>query len=97
LLEAMASGVPVVASDLPGVRDVVMRSGGGLLTPPNVAGDLAAALRTLLTDAALRQRLGRQARAAVERLYAWPEIISELEALYARALQLDHVARGRAC
>lgn len=87
LLEAMASGVPVVASDLPGVREVVTRTGGGLLTPPNAAGALAAALRTLLTDAPRRQRLGQLGRAAVERHYAWPVVIDRLEAMYARALR----------
>jgi glycosyltransferase involved in cell wall biosynthesis len=87
LLEALASGVPVVASDLPGVRSVVTRTGGGLLAPPGNAAALAAALRALLTDAPRRQRLGRQGRAAVERHYAWPSLIDQLEDVYARALR----------
>jgi glycosyltransferase involved in cell wall biosynthesis len=86
LLEAMAGGVPVVASDLPGVRSVVTRTGGGLLAPPGEADALAAGLRRLLIDENLRQAMGRRGRAGVERLYAWPKIIDELEGLYRRAL-----------
>lgn len=90
LLEAMAGGVPVVASDLPGVRSVVTRTGGGLLAPPGDAGSLAAALRRLLTDECLRQALGRRGRAGVERLFTWPTIIDDLEGLYRRALRPVH-------
>jgi glycosyltransferase involved in cell wall biosynthesis len=87
LLEAMASGVPVVASDLPGVRSVVLRTGGGLLARPGDSGALAAALRRLLTDEEHRQGLAHRGRAAVERLYAWPKVIDELEGIYRRALE----------
>jgi colanic acid/amylovoran biosynthesis glycosyltransferase len=70
LLEAMAVGTPVVASDLPGLSDVVLgRSDGGtapagLLVAPGDADALAEAIRTLLTDPEARQRMGE---AAVER------------------------------
>lgn len=86
LLEAMASAIPVVASDLPGVRSVVTRTAGGLLTPPGDAAALAATLRLLLLDDRRRQAMGRQGRESVERLYAWPKIINDLESLYRRAL-----------
>ena len=86
LLEAMAGAAPVIASDLPGVRSVVTRTGGGLLTPPGDAKALAAALRLLLTDERLRRDMGQRGRAGVARLYAWPKVIDELEALYRRAL-----------
>jgi glycosyltransferase involved in cell wall biosynthesis len=89
LLEAMAGAAPVVASDLPGVRSVVTRTGGGLLTPPGDAKALAAALRLLLSDERLRRDMGQRGRAGVEHLYAWPKIIDELEALYRRALAGD--------
>lgn len=88
LLEAMAGGVPVVASDLPGVRSVVTSTDGGLLAPAGDADATAAALRLLLTDERLRQDMGRRGQAAVGRLYAWPRVIDELEAIYRRALGL---------
>jgi glycosyltransferase involved in cell wall biosynthesis len=87
LLEALAGGVPVIASDLPGVRSVVTKTGGGLLVPPNDPGALVTALRALLADDAARQAMGRRGRDAVERLYAWPKVIDELEAQYRRALE----------
>ncbi|HEY8745112.1 MAG TPA: glycosyltransferase, partial [Chloroflexota bacterium] len=82
-----ASGVPVVASDLPGVRSVVTRTGGGLLTPSNDPAALAVTLRSILADDTGRRQMARRGRAAVERLYAWPKVIDELEAQYRRALE----------
>ena len=86
LLEALAGGAPVIASDLPGVRSVVTKTGGGLLVPPNDPDALATTLRAFLADDAGRQEMGRRGRAAVERLYAWPTVIDELETQYHRAL-----------
>lgn len=72
LFEAMASGLPVVASDLPALRDVVEDGANGLLFAEGDAGALAAALRRLRDDAVLRRRLGERARLDAVR-YAWPE------------------------
>jgi glycosyltransferase involved in cell wall biosynthesis len=64
LLEAMASGLAVVASDVAGIPEVVA-GGCGLLVTPGDATQLADALSLLADDAALRAQLGRQARAHV--------------------------------
>lgn len=61
-LEAMACGLPVIASDVPGIRAVVRSGETGLLCGTDAAA-LRGAIRALLGDAALRGRLGRQARA----------------------------------
>lgn len=61
ILEAMAAGVPVVASRLGGVSEVVADGGTGLLVPPGDPGALAAAIGRLLGDDALRSRLGSAA------------------------------------
>jgi glycosyltransferase involved in cell wall biosynthesis len=61
IVEAMAAGLPVVACDLGGPREV-LEDGSGLLIPPGDAGALAEAIRQLLGDAALRQRLSVLAR-----------------------------------
>jgi glycosyltransferase involved in cell wall biosynthesis len=58
LMEAMSSGVAVVASDLSGIPELVEDGVSGLLTPPGDAAALAAALRRLHDDPALRRRLG---------------------------------------
>ncbi len=71
LLEAAACGRPVVTTDVPGCREAVEPGGSGLLVPPGDAGALAGSLRSLLHDAALRERMGRRGRElAVERFSA---------------------------
>jgi glycosyltransferase involved in cell wall biosynthesis len=82
LLEAMASGRPVIASDLPGVRAVVRATGGGLLTPPGDAAALAAAIGALAADSTRRAELGQAGRRAVTAQFAWPAIARRLEATY---------------
>jgi glycosyltransferase involved in cell wall biosynthesis len=66
LLEAQATGVPVVAGRVRGVADIVRDGRGGLLTPPGHDDAFAAAVDRLLADQALRSRFGRSALEAVE-------------------------------
>jgi glycosyltransferase involved in cell wall biosynthesis len=72
LLEAMAAGLPVVASAVGGVPEAVVDGETGLLLPPNDPGALAAALRTLLDDANLRRRLGAAGRTRALSLFNLP-------------------------
>lgn len=65
LAEAMACGVPVVATSLASIQELITDEETGLLVPPQDAVALAEALRRLLTDADLRRRLGRAGRQAV--------------------------------
>jgi len=65
LLEALWLGVPVVATAVDGLPEVVVEDVNGLLVPPENAGALADALLRLLLDSDLRRRLGRQARASI--------------------------------
>jgi glycosyltransferase involved in cell wall biosynthesis len=57
LIEAMAAGVPVVATDVPGIRDVVRDGVTGILVPVGSPGALADAIRRVLEDQNLRQSL----------------------------------------
>jgi glycosyltransferase involved in cell wall biosynthesis len=66
VLEAMASGLPVVGGDV-GALATALDAGGGLLVPPGDAAALADALELLAREPALRARIGRAARARVER------------------------------
>ncbi|MEO0562499.1 MAG: glycosyltransferase family 4 protein, partial [Chloroflexota bacterium] len=61
LLESMACGLPVIGTDVSGIRDVIQHEETGLLVPPDEQA-LADAIRRLLDDASLRQRLGAAAR-----------------------------------
>jgi glycosyltransferase involved in cell wall biosynthesis len=72
VLEANACGAPVVATDVPGLRDSVRHGSSGLLAAPN-ATSLAASLVAVLGDAPLRARLAREARAWSER-FSWDHV-----------------------
>jgi phosphatidylinositol alpha-mannosyltransferase len=85
LLEAMAAGKPIVASRIDGYCDVVRENREALLHRSRDPGDLRDALRRLITDAALRRRLGQQALRTVER-YSWTQVAREIEACYERGL-----------
>jgi glycosyltransferase involved in cell wall biosynthesis len=65
LMEAMSSGVPVVASDLSGIPELVVHDETGLLTPPRDSSAIAAAIRRLALEPELADRLARAARARV--------------------------------
>jgi glycosyltransferase involved in cell wall biosynthesis len=69
VLEAMAAGLPVVASDVGGVHELVVGGETGLLVRPGDPDELAAALRALLADRELRRRLGDAGRARAEALF----------------------------
>jgi phosphatidylinositol alpha-mannosyltransferase len=81
LVEAMAAGVPVVASDIPGYREVVRDRREGFLVPPGDAVALAAAIRSVLRDPALASRLAEGGRARAE-AFAWPSVVDRLETVY---------------
>ncbi len=67
LMEAMSCGLPVVASRLSGIPELVDDEVSGLLVPPGNASALAAAIRRLVEDPNLRARMGTAARARIER------------------------------
>ncbi|HWX23730.1 MAG TPA: glycosyltransferase family 4 protein [Vicinamibacteria bacterium] len=67
ILEYMAAGLPVVATDLPGIREMVEDGATGFVVPRDEPGRLEEALRRLLSDAALRGRMGALGRKALEK------------------------------
>ncbi|TFV58573.1 glycosyltransferase family 1 protein [Geodermatophilus sp. DF01-2] len=83
LTEAMASGLPVVASDVGGIPEVVRGGVTGLLVPPGDVDALAAALDRLAADPGLRARLSAGARARAAD-YSWPQLAARVAAVYAR-------------
>ncbi|MFM9105844.1 MAG: glycosyltransferase family 4 protein [Chloroflexota bacterium] len=84
LLEAMASGKPVVAADNPGYASVLNRGETGVLVPPKDAQALSLVLVRLLADAALRQRLGEVGQAYAQQ-FAWPRLAGRILDVYHRA------------
>jgi phosphatidylinositol alpha-mannosyltransferase len=89
LTEAFAACTPVVASDIPGYRDVVRDGLDGLLSPPGDALALAESLRRLALDEPLRRRMALAARERAER-FAWPAVAAEVLDSYEQARAVGH-------
>jgi glycosyltransferase involved in cell wall biosynthesis len=81
LLEALASGTPIVCSDIHGYRSVVRRGEQGLLVPPRDVDALADAIGTLLSDAAMRERMSESARRRAVQ-FGWDNITAKVEEYY---------------
>lgn len=79
ILESMASGLPIVGADVPGIRELV--SGVGILVKKPSPETFARSLDKLFSDDALYEKLSRNSRRAAER-YSWPSLVERLERLY---------------
>ncbi len=88
VLEAMASGRPVIATTAGGIVDLIADGENGLLVPPGDADRLSAAMGRLLDDADLRGRLAAGARERIRRFTA-SSVAERLEAVYARVAPRD--------
>ncbi|MEX2158067.1 MAG: glycosyltransferase [Dehalococcoidia bacterium] len=95
-LEASAMELPVVASRVHGIPDVVRDGRTGLLVPPANADALASAIARLAGDRALRQEMGRAGRAFVQERYRWQDNVAQMERLYQHLLRTfpEGAARG---
>ena len=87
LLEAMNYSVPVIASDIGGITDIVQHDRTGLLVPPGDEAALANALSRVLTDGALARTLGSAGRQRLHDAFSWDRIVGQWEAVYARVVQ----------
>jgi glycosyltransferase involved in cell wall biosynthesis len=82
LLEALAAGRPIVATDVPGCRETVKDGENGILVAPRDARSLAEALETLIRDKALRSRLGLKSRQLAEAEFGTARVSEATLALY---------------
>ncbi|MDD5749557.1 MAG: glycosyltransferase family 4 protein [Patescibacteria group bacterium] len=81
-LEAMASGVPVIAADLPGVRSVVDKKKTGLLVKPGNVDNLSNMISFILDNPRLAKEYGRAGREKVLAKYSWDKIGYQLDNLF---------------
>ena len=86
LLEAMAAGLPVVASDIAGFRSVVKDGRQGRLVPPGDAFAMVDAIGPLLDNANLRRAMAAEGRATADE-YDWPVVTRRIEAVYREVLR----------
>jgi glycosyltransferase involved in cell wall biosynthesis len=95
LLEAMASGLPVVATKVGGVPDIVLHGESGFVVECEDFEGLAAALAELVSNDSRRLEMGRRAREFVELNHSLERLPGYLEKLYERVLPLQHPGRLR--
>jgi len=86
LIEAAASGLPIVTTDTPGCREVVRHGDNGFLVPVGDALKLAKALKQLIQDAELRDRMGSRGAAIAAELFSSDMVIAETLNLYKKLL-----------
>jgi sugar transferase (PEP-CTERM/EpsH1 system associated) len=82
VLEAMACGLPVVATTVGANTDLVVEGQTGLLIPPNDCAALRHAIAVLAADSPLRESMGNQGRARVERLHGMEKMVRDYSQLY---------------
>lgn len=87
LLEAMAAGLPIIGSEIPGISELIRNGDNGLLFPTGDAAALAAAIRRLADDARLRAELGTRARSTIlARELTWDRCADRYIELYSELL-----------
>lgn len=92
LVLAMGAGLPVVATRVAGIPEVIEDSVSGLLVPPGDTGALGDALARLAADAGLRQSLGERARRFVLPRFGVEQYVASITNLYDRVLTAKHLA-----
>jgi glycosyltransferase involved in cell wall biosynthesis len=86
-LESMACYTPVIASNIPGVNNVMDEGQNGLLVEPRDPAALAAAIVKILKDPELAKKMGAHGRQLVEQKYNWKAIGDRIEAVYRAVLE----------
>ena len=87
VLEAMASGLPVIATRIAGNEELVLDTITGLLVPNEDPAALGIALRQLLVETDRRHEMGMAARRRVEQSFGWKRVAEEYKSILEKAIQ----------
>ncbi len=87
VLEAMASGLPVVATRIAGNEELVVNGETGALVPTEDVESLRESLRPLLVDAKMRERMGRASRQRVEQSFSWDRVVEQYQKILEDAVR----------
>lgn len=93
LMEAMAAGLPVVASRVGGIPELVAERETGILVEPNAEQSLIQALQSLTANAALRLQMGQAARQRASERFDIRQTVRQYEALYEERLADKSLSR----
>jgi D-inositol-3-phosphate glycosyltransferase len=93
-LEAMACGIPVIGSEVGGIKFSVKHGSTGLLVPPRDPDALACNIYNLLSDEALRTRMCKNALRRVNRHFTWSKVAADLLPVYQKIVHADEVAKA---
>ena len=96
VIEAMACGLPAIASDYPGVRAVVDDGETGIVVKRNEPAAVAAALARLAGDADSRAAMGAAGRAKAEARWNWPRLVERMDDAYGQAIAARRAKSGAA-
>lgn len=94
LIEGMAAGLPAIASNIPGNKQVVTPGQNGLLTEVGDAQTIATAIEAMLTDRDLSERLGKHSRQLAVDRFSSDRVVAMYEELFARMLDGEHGHKG---
>jgi glycosyltransferase involved in cell wall biosynthesis len=87
ILESMAAGVPVIASNLPSVREIMTDQEHGRLIHPDRPGELARTIRVILQYPELLKEMGKNAQQKIERDFLWKSSLGKLKEIYGQILK----------
>src|SRR5581483_6022496 len=94
VVEAMAAGLPIVASDVGGIGELVDNERTGLLVPPDDPRTLADRICRLMNDAPLAAKLGTAARRRAETRHSFDRMVAAFEAIYREELEREGFSRA---
>jgi glycosyltransferase involved in cell wall biosynthesis len=82
LLEAMSCGLPIVATDVRGIRDILSSGINSIMVPPRAPENLAEAILTIIEDEKLMKTIGENARKTIEEKYTWDTVSKDILRFY---------------
>jgi glycosyltransferase involved in cell wall biosynthesis len=95
ILEAMASGKPVISTKVGGIPDIISDGVNGILVEPNNVPALESALRILLSKEKLATRMGEEGRRLAERKFSWEIIGKKIVSIYEQAIHESSSGKKR--
>jgi glycosyltransferase involved in cell wall biosynthesis len=86
----MSCGLPIIATDVRGNRDLMSNGENGILVPPRSPRKIAEAITILIEDEKLRKRLGKNARETIEDRYTWNAVSNKFLKCYESLAGVNH-------